>query len=120
MPAPQPELTDEARAALAPVLELLERERGPSSVRDPGEGWKVHVADSASGLVVPALAQARTICDVGSGAGFPGLVLAAMLPEARVDLVESIGRKCEFIERAAAAGGTGRAPAVDPRSEDGA
>ena len=114
----QPELTAEARAALEPVLTLLSRERGPSAVRDPERGWRVHVADSLSGLVFEQLADARAICDVGSGAGFPGLVLAAMLPEARVDLVEATGRKADFIERAAKAGAIANARAVNARAED--
>ena len=117
-PLEQPELTEDARAALEPVVELLARERGPSSVRDPERAWRVHVADSLSGLAYPELARATTICDVGAGAGFPGLVLAAMLPGARVDLVESIGRKSEFIERAASAAGLANARAVNARAED--
>jgi 16S rRNA (guanine527-N7)-methyltransferase len=41
-----------------------------------------------------------------------------MLPAAEVDLIESIGRKCEFIERAAMAGGIDNARAVNARAED--
>ena len=44
------------------------------------------------------------IADIGAGAGFPGLVLAAALPDAQVDLIESVGRKCEFMRRAIEAG----------------
>lgn len=114
-----PELTAEARAALEPVLEMLSRESSsPSSVTDPAVAWSVHVADSLSGLGFAELAAAGAICDVGSGAGFPGLVLAAMLPAARVDLVESIGRKSEFIERAAAAGGIANARVINARAEE--
>lgn len=115
----QPELSSAARAALEPIVELLAAEPGaPSSVRNPAQAWQVHVADSLSGLVFGELASAAAICDVGAGAGFPGLVLAAMLPDANVDMVESIGRKCEFIERAATAGGLANARAVHTRAED--
>lgn len=118
-PGEQPQLTTTARVALEPIVELLAAEpEAPSSVRDPAQAWKVHVADSLSGLVFTELASARAICDVGAGAGFPGLVIAAMLPGARVDLVESIGRKCEFIERAAAAGGLTNVRPVHARAED--
>lgn len=117
--APLPEPTAEARAALERVLELLAADRASlSSVRDRAEAWRVHVADSLTGLEVPALAAARRICDVGSGAGFPGLVLAAMLPDARVDLVESVGRKADFIRRAAEEAGIANARAVNARAED--
>jgi len=118
-PDETPELTPEARRRLEPVLALLASERSaPTTVTAPREAWSVHVADSLSGLVFPELAAAESIADVGAGAGFPGLVLAAQLPHARVDLIESIGRKCEFIDRAAAAGGIGNARALNARAED--
>lgn len=114
-----PEPTAEARGRLEPVLEMLAREASsPSSVTAPELAWSVHVADSLSGLVVADLASASRIADVGAGAGFPGIVLAAQLPDLQVDLIESIGRKCEFIDRAAAAGGIANARAVNARAEE--
>lgn len=120
-PAPEsgPQLDERARQALEPVLALLAGESSsPSSVTEPGAAWSVHVADSLSGLGFADLAAASVICDVGAGAGFPGLVLAAMLPTAWVDLVESNGRKCDFIRRAAEAGGIGNARVVNARAEE--
>lgn len=115
----EPVLTPKARAALEPVVEMLARERSaPSGPAAAADAWRVHVADSLSGLGFAELSSARTICDIGSGAGFPGLVLAAMLPGARVDLVESVARKCEFIERALAAGGLVNARVVNRRAEE--
>lgn len=114
-----PALSAAAREQLEPVVALLAAEpAAPSAVRTPQAAWSVHVADSLSGLIFPELAAATAIADVGAGAGFPGLVLAAELPAARIDLIESIGRKCEFIERAAAAGGIVNARAVNARAED--
>lgn len=78
----------------------------------------MHVEDSLTGLRVEELRGASRIADIGSGAGFPGLVLAVALPRARVDLIESVGRKCEFIERAIEAGGIGNALVCNARSED--
>ncbi|HET6831803.1 MAG TPA: RsmG family class I SAM-dependent methyltransferase, partial [Solirubrobacterales bacterium] len=118
-PLPQPELTAAARSRLEPVIALLASDAtAPSAVIEPERAWTVHVADSLSGLGFPALAAADRIADVGAGAGFPGLVLAAMLPDAEVDLVESIARKCEFIDRAAAAAGLDNARAINARAED--
>jgi 16S rRNA (guanine527-N7)-methyltransferase len=100
-------------------LGLLEEERASvSSVTDPERAWRVHVADSLTGLDVPALREAPRIADVGSGAGFPGLVLAVALPGARVDLVESVGRKCDFICRAIEEAGIPNARVVNARSEE--
>lgn len=108
-----------ARQALETVLRLLAEERASvSSVTAPAEAWKVHVEDSLTGLEVEELTAAGRIADVGSGAGFPGLVLAAALPGARVDLIESVRRKCAFVERAAAAAGLGNARVLCARSEE--
>lgn len=108
-----------ARAALERVLELLAVERASvSSVTTPGRAWKVHIADSLTGLEIPDLREAPKIADIGSGAGFPGLALAAALPSARVDLIESIGRKCGFIQRAIDESGISNARVINSRSEE--
>lgn len=90
-----------ARERLHRLVGLLAADpSAPSSVREPDAAWRIHVADSLSGFEFEELAHAVRIADVGAGAGFPGLVLATVLPAAQVDLVESIGRKCEFMRRA--------------------
>jgi 16S rRNA (guanine527-N7)-methyltransferase len=115
---PPVELDPSAREALQRVLALLRSERASvSSVTEPEKAWRVHVADSLTGLQVPGLLAATEIADVGSGAGFPGLVVAAALPGSRVDLVESVARKCDFIRRAAAAGGIENARVINERAE---
>lgn len=111
-------LPEGARDALSTLVEMLATERdAPSSVRDPAEAWRVHVADSLTGLDFPQLAAARRIADVGSGAGLPGLVLAAALPGASVDLIESVGRKCDFIRLAGDRMAMSNARAICERSE---
>jgi 16S rRNA (guanine527-N7)-methyltransferase len=101
------------------ILELLQEERASvSSVTDLQRAWRVHVEDSLTGLEVAELAKARRIADIGSGAGFPGLVLAVALPDSRVDLIESVGRKCEFIQRAVDAARIANANVVNARSEE--
>jgi 16S rRNA (guanine527-N7)-methyltransferase len=118
-PLPSDPLNEAQRATITLVLELLEVERASvSSVVDPERAWRVHVADSLTGLEFPDLRKARTIADIGSGAGFPGLVLAVALPDARVDLIESVGRKCDFMRRAIEAAGIENARVVNARSEE--
>ena len=112
-------LDEGQRATIARVLELLEIERASvSSVTEPGRAWRVHVADSLTGLEFEQLRKASQIADVGSGAGFPGLVLAVALPNAQVDLIESVGRKCDFIRRAIDKAGIANARVINARSED--
>jgi 16S rRNA (guanine527-N7)-methyltransferase len=114
-----PELDPGARERLTAILELLATEpRAPSAVRDPARAWQVHVADSLSGLGVDELRAARRIADVGAGAGFPGLVLAVALPDARVDLIESLGRRCDFMRAAIARADVTNATVVCARSEE--
>lgn len=79
---------------------------------------RVHIADSLSGLERPEVREAERIADIGAGAGLPGLVLAAALPGAAVDLIESSRRKCEFMERAIASMGLGNAFVVNERAEE--
>ncbi len=118
-PGQKADLDPAARAALRKVLDLLAIERASvSSVTEPDQAWKVHVADSLTGLEVPELREAARIADIGSGAGFPGLVLAVALPEAKLELIESIGRKCAFMERAAKEAGILNAKVQNARSED--
>lgn len=112
-------LPAEAEVELRRILELLASDPvAPSSVRDPDRAWQVHVADSATGLELAALRSASRVADIGSGAGFPGLVLAAALPRSHVDLIESVGRKCEFLERAIATAKLSNARVVCDRAED--
>ncbi len=108
-----------AAAGLDRVLAALAEERASvSSVTEAERAWRVHVADSLSGLEVEELRGARRFPAVGAGAGFPGIILAAALPGARLDLIESVGRKCEFMRRAIAAAGLGNADVLCARSED--
>jgi 16S rRNA (guanine527-N7)-methyltransferase len=116
---PEALLSKAQRATIARVLELLEEERASvSSITEPGRAWRVHVADSLTGLEVGELASASRIADIGSGAGFPGLVLAVAMPNSQLDLIESIGRKCEFIQRAIEEAGIANATVLNARSEE--
>jgi 16S rRNA (guanine527-N7)-methyltransferase len=76
------------------------------------------VADSLSGLQVTPLREASRIVDIGSGAGFPGLVLALAIPEASFDLVEATTRKCAFLERVIARVKIANARVVCARAEE--
>ena len=62
--------------------------------------WHRHLWDSAQ--LAPLIPEtAHTLADLGSGAGFPGLVLAAMRPELKVTLHEATTKKCAFLQAAA-------------------
>ena len=113
-----PTLGDDGRQALEIVLALLAEERASVSSVVDQRAWKVHVEDSLTGLEIPALRDADRIADLGAGAGFPGLVLAVALPDAQIDLIESVGRKCDFMDRAIESAGIPNATVLNTRSEE--
>lgn len=63
--------------------------------------WQRHVADSAQVAAMAAAGPASTWLDLGSGAGFPALVLAVLAP-GTFHLVEATAKKCTFLAAAAA------------------
>ena len=73
-------------AALERLLDALERPEAPTTVHERALARDVHVADSLAALSVAEVRAAGTICDLGSGAGVPGLVLAAAIVGAYVML----------------------------------
>jgi 16S rRNA (guanine527-N7)-methyltransferase len=117
-PDPAERLDSAARAKLETVLALLAEEQASVSSVVDERAWRVHIVDSLTGLEVGELREARRIADLGAGAGFPGLVLAVALSGAEIDLVESVGRKCEFMGRAIEAAAIANAAVLNTRSED--
>jgi 16S rRNA (guanine527-N7)-methyltransferase len=107
-----------AEPALAALLEILADPRAPISASTVKRARDVHIEDSLSGLEIEPLAEASRVADLGSGAGLPGLVLAACRPDARFELIESLGRKCEFLRETAGRMGLANVSVVCERSED--
>lgn len=104
--------------ALHRLLALIEADpSAPTAVRDGAAAVDLHVADALVALELTRVRDARRIADLGSGAGFPGLVLAAALPAARVALVEANRRKAGFLERAAEEMGLANVEVVTERAE---
>jgi 16S rRNA (guanine527-N7)-methyltransferase len=101
------------------LLTTLAAEPDPATtIRRPEEAATLHVGDSLSALELAELRSAQRIADVGAGVGFPGLPLAVALPSADIELIESARRKCQVIERLAAAAGIDNARAVAARAEE--
>ena len=94
-----------AREVFGPVFPLAERYAkllaGPGIVRGllgPREAerlWERHLLNSA--LLAELIPRPSTLVDIGSGAGLPGLVLAMLLPDVRVTLVEPMARRVVFL-----------------------
>ncbi|MBB5688291.1 16S rRNA (guanine527-N7)-methyltransferase [Roseomonas alkaliterrae] len=101
IPALPPDPAREAR--LAAYRDLLLRWNATINLvaaRTVAELERRHIADCLQ--LVPLVPGAGAIADLGSGAGLPGLVIAAALPDRAVHLVESDRRKAAFLVEAAA------------------
>lgn len=79
--------------------------------------WQRHIVDSAQLLPHVPRETDATWLDLGTGAGFPGLVIAALRPDTEVVMIESRARRVEWLERARLALGLARARVVGSRLE---
>jgi 16S rRNA (guanine527-N7)-methyltransferase len=96
---------------------LAHDELAPTTVRAPVRVRDDHLADALVALELPEVRAARTVADLGAGAGVPGIPLAIGIPAACVTLVEGNNRKCEFIARAIEVLGLENARVVHGRAE---
>lgn len=79
------------------------------------EVWRRHIADSAQLLSFGPVEG--TWLDLGTGAGFPGLVIACLHPETDVLMVESRNRRIDWLSRAAESLGLAKATVLGSRLE---
>ena len=89
-----------------------------TGVTDPAEIERIHFLDSLSLLALPAVSNATSLADIGSGGGLPALVLALARPAMAVTAIDSQRKKCEHIQNAAAALELGNVTVCCQRVED--
>lgn len=90
--------------------------RGLIGPREVPRLWERHLVNCA--LLGHAIARDADVCDLGTGAGLPGLVLALDRPDLSVTLVEPLLRRTTFLEEAVAALGLGNVEVVRARAEE--
>jgi 16S rRNA (guanine527-N7)-methyltransferase len=115
-----PEWDNMARQRLEMLVALLVEENSNQNLIAAASVphiWQRHIADSAQLLGFVPRETSSPWLDLGTGAGFPGLVVAALRPEAELLMVESRGRRVEWLERARAAMGLERAQVLGTRLE---
>ena len=107
-----------------PLLEkfssfLLERNQvmNLTAITDPEQVAVLHFLDSLCLLPLADWAG-KTVVDVGTGAGFPGMPLAMAVPEASVTLLDSLGKRVAFLEECRAALGLENVRCVHARAEE--
>ena len=94
------ELSVEKIEKLLHYLELIikwNKVHNLTAIDDPSEGVKKHLLDSLS--ILSFIKKGR-ILDVGSGAGLPGIVIALLRDDVGVTSIDSVGKKCRFMEHA--------------------
>ncbi|QNN22112.1 16S rRNA (guanine(527)-N(7))-methyltransferase RsmG [Planctomycetales bacterium ZRK34] len=92
------ELTETELHRLGRYLHLLletNKQFNLTAIREPDLAWRRHILESIA--VVPAIGEARSLIDVGAGAGLPGLPIAILCPQLKVTLLEATGKKARFI-----------------------
>jgi 16S rRNA (guanine527-N7)-methyltransferase len=89
--------------------------RGLIGPREAPRLWERHVLNCAA--VASLVPGGSTVCDIGSGAGLPGLVLAIIRPDLRVELVEPLLRRTTFLTEAVGALGLENVTVTRSRAE---
>lgn len=101
--------------AFADMLSAEGVERGLIGPREVGRIWERHILNSAA--LAPHLGEGR-VADVGSGAGLPGMVLAAMDPSRDYVLIEPMERRTQWLFEVAAQCGIDNVRVVRGRAEE--
>ena len=115
-----PECDEPAMARLEDLVSLLTEENARQnlvSAASLDEVWRRHIADSAQLLMHVPRETSSPWLDLGTGAGFPGLVVSALRPECEMVMVESRAKRVEWLQRACDSLGLERARVVGSRLE---
>jgi len=87
-----------------------------TAVDEPEEVYEIHMLDSL--LPLARVQVAGRVCDVGSGAGFPGMVWAIARDDLEVVLLEPTGKRCTFLNAVKEELGLDHVTVVNRRAED--
>ena len=98
-------------------LESENRHYNLTAIEEPEQVVIRHFVDSLALQQVPAFQQAKTILDVGSGAGFPGIPLAICNPNKKFVLLDSLQKRVRFLENTAQKLGLTNVEVVNERAE---
>ena len=115
------EISDAAADTLCAFGEAVIRQNevmNLTAITDPAQVAKLHLLDSLTVLKTVSL-HGKTLIDVGCGAGFPGVPLAIACPDARITLLDSLGKRVAWLAQTLPGLGI-RAECVTARAEEAA
>ncbi len=111
-------------SAAVPALEryaslLLEKNRvmNLTAITEPSQVATLHLLDCAALLPLCPMAG-KTVIDVGTGAGLPGMVLALLAPQARFTLLDSLGKRIDFLREVCDEMAPSHVTCIHARAED--
>ena len=88
-----------------------------TTITEPEEFVELHLLDSLACIGLPELINANEVIDIGSGAGFPGLPLAALDSDKKFLMIDSLRKRMEFVTFAAASLGLDNVDTLHSRAE---
>ena len=94
------ELSEETRQTLCAFGTAMVKQNevmNLTAITEPDKVAKLHLLDSLTVLTAADL-KGRKLIDVGCGAGFPGVPLAIACPEAKITLLDSLGKRMKWLE----------------------
>lgn len=115
-------ISDEAREKLSRYYELLiewNEKMNLTAITEPEEVALKHFADCLTLLTYVDIQQGASLIDVGTGAGFPGMVLRIARPDIRLTLLDSLNKRLLFLDEVCAELGIDDVTLIHSRAEDG-
>lgn len=114
-------ITDGQQDQLLRYMNLVLRKNDSlnlTAITDPEEFIRKHLVDSLSLAALPEYQKAEKICDIGTGAGFPGVPLAILSPEKSFYLVDSLAKRLRAVGEMTDEIGVSNILLVHDRAED--
>jgi len=111
---------EKSRILLAFMALVLERNEkiNLTTISEPDLFIEKHLIDSSACFGWPEIKAANRIVDIGTGAGFPGVPLAVLYPEKEFTLIDSLGKRIEFLRDALSELGITNVTLIKSRAED--
>lgn len=114
-------LTEKQKSQLEEFYNILIEENKKinlTRILEKEDVYLKHFYDSLTIVKVVDFSKINTLCDVGSGAGFPGIVLKIVFPNLKVILIDSLQKRVNYLNRTIKSLGLENIKAIHTRSED--
>ena len=115
------DLTEKQKSQLEEFYNILIEENKKinlTRILEKEDVYLKHFYDSLTIVKVVDFSKINTLCDVGSGAGFPGIVLKIVFPNLKVVLIDSLQKRVNYLNRTIKSLGLENIKAIHTRSED--